>query len=382
MSYKIRSMRRIGMLILSLGLTFAFFCCSGNVRLDWTIDDLSDRDITVHTALQTQYLNGHYLSVPQEANGKTVLDRPAPVHIEWLAQSDGGGADIGKYRLELSLNPKFSDPIVYETNQPQYDVYNLLLGATYYYRVTALMKNGRKSVSPVRSFDVPESAPRNLQIEGVRNVRDLGGWKTSSGKTVKQGKLIRCGRLNKSEQPEVEIEITQSGIFQFKEVFGVRSEVDLRMPDAHNTENGGIVSSPLGEGVIYRNIPMEWSRGNDNYLEDQIFRAAILSFFEFIADENNYPIIFHCSIGTDRTGFFAFLVNGLLGVRQEDLYRDYLFSNFSNIGSRRTAGNISSYVNTIQTYQGSTLSERIENCLISIGVSKKHLDSVRKIMLG
>ncbi len=114
----------------------------------------------------------------------------------------------------------------------------------------------------------------------------------------------------------------------------------------------------------------------------QLRIAAILSFFEFIADENNYPIIFHCSIGTDRTGFFAFLVNGLLGVRQEDLYRDYLFSNFSNIGSRRTAGNISSYVNTIQTYQGSTLSERIENCLISIGVSKKHLDSVRKIMLG
>lgn len=359
---------------------FTFCACSSGVNLQWKIDDLGAELIGAHTELQAKFLNDKNLILPSSVKGETELSRPVPIHLEWSATDGGSEVAISKYLLEFSTDTKFDRAITYETTQPEYDVYNLLLGTPYYYRVTAVTEGGKKSVSPLCVLETAALAPRNMYIDGVTNVRDLGGWSTENGVKVKQGMLIRCGRLNKSEQPEVEIEITQTGIYQFKEVLGVRSEIDLRMPDAHDTENGGITSSPLGKGVKYKNIPMEWWKGGENYLKDPIYRPAILSFFEFIADESNYPIIFHCNIGTDRTGLFAFLVNGLLGVSEDDLYRDYLFSNYANIGGNRSIGNIKSYVDTIKSHSGSTLSQKIENCLLKIGVQQSHVDAVRRIM--
>lgn len=77
------------------------------------------------------------------------------------------------------------------------------------------------------------------------------------------------------------------------------------------------------------------------------------------------PLIFHCNIGTDRTGMIAYLINALLGVPEESLYRDYLYSNFGNIGGTRKLKNVKSsgYYNAIQAAEGNTLSEKTYNCL-------------------
>ncbi len=91
-------------------------------------------------------------------------------------------------------------------------------------------------------------------------------------------------------------------------------------------------------------------------------------------------MIYHCNIGTDRTGLFAFLINGLLGVREENLYRDYLFSNFGNIGVSRSMSNITAYVNKAKSYNGVLLSDKTENCLLDIGVKQSEIDSIKNIM--
>ena len=105
-------------------------------------------------------------------------------------------------------------------------------------------------------------------------------------------------------------------------------------------------------------------------------------FSDILADENSYPLIFHCNIGTDRTGMIAYLLNGLLGVEDEYLFRDYLFSNFGNIGGARTMNNIkNNYVATIKRTEGNTLSERIANYLISIGVASEDLEAIKSIFI-
>ncbi len=104
-------------------------------------------------------------------------------------------------------------------------------------------------------------------------------------------------------------------------------------------------------------------------------------FSDILSKRENYPLIFHCSIGTDRTGMIAFLVNGLLGVDINDLYRDYLFSNFGDIGGDRNVIGITfNYVATIQNTKGNTLSEKIENYLLSIGVKQEEINSIRAIL--
>ena len=71
------------------------------------------------------------------------------------------------------------------------------------------------------------------------------------------------------------------------------------------------------------------ARGYETYVGPAIKQAM-----ELLADENNYPIYFHCSAGADRTGTFAYLVNGLLGVPYEDLVKDFEITSFSTYGNR------------------------------------------------
>eukprot|EP00002_Diphylleia_rotans_P029999 TRINITY_DN6139_c0_g1_i1.p1 TRINITY_DN6139_c0_g1~~TRINITY_DN6139_c0_g1_i1.p1 ORF type:complete len:362 (+),score=80.98 TRINITY_DN6139_c0_g1_i1:49-1134(+) len=57
------------------------------------------------------------------------------------------------------------------------------------------------------------------------------------------------------------------------------------------------------------------------YSEPQIAKCM-----DLFADEKNYPIIFHCTHGKDRTGVIAALILGCLGVSIDDIAADYAIS--------------------------------------------------------
>ena len=104
--------------------------------------------------------------------------------------------------------------------------------------------------------------------------------------------------------------------------------------------------------------------------------------FELLSNPENYPVIFHCNIGTDRTGMIAYLLNALLGVSEEDLIRDYLFSNFADIGGLRNMNNLkkSVYYKSVHSAQGNSLSEKTYNCLLEFGVQRAQLDAIIDIL--
>ena len=218
-------------------------------------------------------------------------------------------------------------------------------------------------------------APRNMYVDGVTNVRDLGGWSIPDGR-VKQGLIYRCGRLNENNCETPVAKITEKGIDTMLNEMKVRSEIDLRKVE--DNEVGGLSdTSILGDSVNYYQCPMGY---NGNMLIGNADMVRHI-FSDILSKEENYPIIFHCSIGTDRTGMLAFLIGGLLGVDINDLYRDYLFSNFGDIGGSRSVINITfNYVTTIELTKGKDLSEKIENYLLSIGVTREEIESVRRIL--
>ncbi len=361
--------------ILSLLLCLAFSLCGCGERkatVNWELDEVGT--VELHTPLQLSYLSGNYNDILQYASGMEELSRPAALTLSWSAEPQGGV--ISSYTVEYTTG-EFPNGIAVRTTAPQCEITNLLLDSVYLWRVTAEFENGETSVSPVSAFVTGEKGPRNLYVDGITNVRDLGGWSTANGGKVKQGMIFRCGRLNKSKTATPEIEITRKGIDTMLNEFGIKTEIDLRMKEAHDHESGGITASPLGSTVRYENVELEWEKGN--YLLDNL--ASVKKFFELAADENNYPFIFHCDIGTDRTGMFAYLINGLLGVSEEDLYRDYLFSDFGKIGGARQLSNIqNNYIKTVKAAEGETLSEKIKNCLIANGVPAAHLNALVAIM--
>ena len=215
----------------------------------------------------------------------------------------------------------------------------------------------------------------------MENVRDLGGYTISDG-VYKQGLLYRCGRLNKSSGPT----ITESGKTQFIDELHVKTEVDLRKTsdsEFAEMENYDIHESPAGARVNYITCPMEYA--SSNILTNSKNLTGLRRFFDVLSDRNNYPIAFHCSIGTDRTGALSYALGALMGVSEEELMLDYLFSNLANISGRRYKEEISGedfYVQGIKNATGETLSQKAENYLIStVGVSKTTLDTIRSILV-
>ena len=331
-------------------------------------------DVNIHSELQNSYLadvaeNGNPDCMLLYAQGLLEESRPVPVELTWTATTD---TPIDSYTVYISKNSDMSDLFYREsTIDSSLRVYNLEIGMTYYWTVTAHTA-GKEITSGTASFITSSVGPRNLYIDGITNVRDIGGWQTAGGGRVKQGMIYRSGRMNVSNDPTPTIEITGNGKHWFKDVLGIQSDIDLRTFE----EAGQIIESPLGNDVNYLNAPMIWE---NNILTDNT--EMIKKVFTFLAKEENYPVVIHCNIGTDRTGMICFLINGLCGVSEEDLCIDYTFSNFGNIGSGRSADTIVlDYLPIVNEAKGDSLSEKIYNYLVGIGVPEADLNAIISYM--
>ena len=363
-------MKKIFSILLSALLVVTMVSgCSADTSTTQETISISDNDvkpINIHTKKQESYLNSSSSLTFLYTNGKK--ENSKPVSVEFVL-SDSENAS-GEYVLNISESSDMSDAVSYSSTSSSISVSNFKIDTTYYWTVT---ENG--STGKVMQFKTEGDCPRNMDVDGVTNVRDLGGWETESGARTKQGLIYRCGRLNESSAPSVNIEITDKGIKTMRDELGIKSEIDLRKVD--DGETGQITSSPLGTDINYYNCPMEW---DGNMFEDN--KEQILNVFLILSKPENYPLIFHCNIGTDRTGMISFLVNALLGVSEEDLYKDYLFSNLGTIGGTRKITGItdSGYYEAVMKAEGNTLSEKTYNCLLNFGVPKAQLDSIIEIL--
>ena len=345
----------------------------------------------IHTDLQASFLSDNdplsvknYLKpayTAQSVNyddkpGTIELGRPAPITLTWSVETELAESDIRAFTIRVweKATPRNAVSKTLPKSVKQYDVQNAKIGTTYCWTVTAIDGDGVSYPSEVASFTTDAQGPRNLTVDGVTNVRDVGGWATEDGGRVRQGLLFRGSKLV-ANNSATKLLVTEAGIKTLRDEIKVKSEIDLRL----KSKLGGLTSSPLGNTVNFYSCPME-----DNpavFFTDANTMKSIRDVFALLADENNYPIYFHCSIGTDRTGVIAWLVNGLCGVAEKDLWRDYLFSNFGVIkGSRRT-GIEGDYVLRMRLTSGDTFAEKIYNFLKNtVRVPESDMQAVIRIM--
>ena len=167
--------------------------------------------------------------------------------------------------------------------------------------------------------------------------------------------------------------ITSKGKETIVKDLHIKSEIDLRL--ISNNETGGIKESVISSSLNYFSVPMTFD--GDVFIENE---AELKHLFDIISDESNYPCVFHCSIGTDRTGFVAMILNSLLDVTKEEIYRDYLFSNFAEIGGSRNLNDITKYETYLSLYEGFSLREQTIDYLSSIGVENTKIQQFLSIM--
>lgn len=362
--------------VVCLSCALTLFACNSGAKI--TLTNYPD-SIDFHTDLQTLYLTSVFGSAYQpneesdEVNGRTELSRPDAVTLSWQCDKD-----VKSYTVEVSETSDFATKRTFNVTQKSVEVYNLKIATTYYWRVIA---DGTTSETGV--FGTMSNGPRNLYVDGVTNFRDVGGWMTSSGNRMKQGILYRSARLNASykldengeevkyvEPDNVVEEITEEGKKVFVDELGIKTEVDFRL-DERNGYPAGTELKSVVDGVNYVALPMNGGKNMFTTSDEQI-----KSLMETIADSNNLPLVYHCNIGTDRTGMISYLIGALCGMNAHDLLVDYLFSNFGNIGDTKSPVNSYNTYFGLDGYEGDTLQERAQNFFLSIGVSQLTLDKV------
>ncbi len=298
------------------------------------------------------------------------LDVSLPVNLEYELTGIPEGDCVQTVEFVVADNPNFQNPRIFKTQDSagKAEFYNLKTGTQYYYCINFTFESGA-ATSVSGSFQT-ENGPRLLMVDGVRNIRDFGGWTTVDGLTIKQGLLYRGQELDGAVEPTYQI--TAEGLSTMLSVLGVKMDMDLRLP----TDNPyGTDALGLGVKHEYYAAPMY---GNALRGEENIEKMRRI--FSDLANADNYPIYLHCTYGQDRTGTVCYLLGALLGVDAASLAKDYRLSAlcYSCVSEEAFAD----FVVRVQALPGNTLSAKVEGYLLSIGVTQQEIASIRTIFLG
>ncbi len=301
-------------------------------------------------------------------------DKPAMYSIRWEADASAG-------ELKLTLKDgNWTQTITVPAGSEYQIISNLRPNANYTYEVKA--SSGKIMTSG--SFKTKGSLHQVFFDWNVRNARDLGGWKTYDGKTVKYRKIYRGGRMEGSTMSR---EGRKAILAE-----GIKAQLELR------GKSDMLKWCALGENYDFCNPCIE--NGGTSMLGT--YKEKTKQCFEFVVKcvREDKPVYFHCSLGRDRTGTLAALLLGVLGVMEGDISKEYELSYFAPRGWSIAYSETSKlFRNTRQSeykslagyfwmkgYDKNTNSyarfdKCVENYLLEIGVSQKDIDDFRSLML-
>lgn len=296
---------------------------------------------------------------------------PTPIVISWESEETPL-----YYTLDLATNPDMKNAESYITFDNEVSFPYLYMGYDYYYRISA--KHEDKLIkSRIFKFSTAY-LPRTVHIdENVSNTRDWGGYLTTDGMRMKQGIVYRGGELE---------HISEAGKKVMLEDLGIKTDLDVRGDGSSFAH-----ASPLGSGVNYIETTGPYYVGAYGMGIDMegAYQEALRTEIRAFANPDNFPIYVHCSLGRDRTGTLCFLIQALLGVGEQDIYRDYEVSMMSKKGKSETQtatymvympfGNLYKYILNFE--KGKTLQENAETFMLSIGVTKDEIKAIKANML-
>jgi protein-tyrosine phosphatase len=178
-----------------------------------------------------------------------------------------------------------------------------------------------------------DTPARHLNLTGASNFRDLGGYRTRDGRSVRWRQIFRSNHLGHVTAADIEV----------LRDLGLRSAFDFR-----GTQERVAAACGLTEIVVH-SLPIEPSVIAT--LRARLAEGAVLtsadaldvmrdSYCNYVRHntpsfralfghllEDPAPLVIHCTAGKDRTGFACALILHALGVRNRLIAEDYLLTN-------------------------------------------------------
>jgi len=205
-------------------------------------------------------------------------------------------------------------------------------------------------VAPRRAANAegPVAGTRHIALDGPLNTRDLGGYPTLDGRTVRWGKIYRSDDLAEATEADKarlsalnlstsvdfrgQPEIDQSGPNRLPENV---AQVHIPLLDESGNALSAAITAALASGdptVLEEmlgngkaaEIPRDgYRRMATNQAAQEGFRNVLLR----LAEDPRLPLIYNCTAGKDRTGVMSAVILTLLRVPRETVLADYTLSN-------------------------------------------------------
>ncbi|MFC1439496.1 tyrosine-protein phosphatase [Streptacidiphilus sp. N1-10] len=196
---------------------------------------------------------------------------------------------------------------------------------------------------------------RSLGLKAAANARDLGGYRTADGRTVRSGVALRGDALNRLTDADLDVlaglglrqvvdlrglnEVEENGSDRLPEsvpagadgpvrlvhlpVYSPEHDIYLSLRDVLAGQDAREQHALLGDGGAERIMAEMYGW----FVTDPAIRELFARAVRLLADPDGIPLMFHCTAGKDRTGWTAAIVLTALGVDRDTVYEDYLLTN-------------------------------------------------------
>ncbi|HLJ72179.1 MAG TPA: tyrosine-protein phosphatase [Roseiarcus sp.] len=181
-----------------------------------------------------------------------------------------------------------------------------------------------------------EAYARRLDFEGAINFRDLGGYPAAGGRRTRWRRLFRADSLADLTRAD----LARLDALGLKGLVDFRTDLERRLKPNRLPGGARIRTLELGflpAGTLEMLERVRLGRIDTVELEQLVlgqyrkfgvehveeYRQALA----FAAEPDNYPLLFHCTSGKDRTGFAAAVLLLAVGAPREVVLADYDLTN-------------------------------------------------------
>ena len=197
---------------------------------------------------------------------------------------------------------------------------------------------------------IAHAQSNDISFKKILNARDLGGFKTADGKTVKSGVILRTGELAYASAGDI---TKLQNTYKVKRVFDFRYSTDhkycpdkaipgatnvnlptkyKKSPSAKTPKERYKAQKDLSAKKLLKKAIPTFKKVKKDYtyalVMDSYSQKQYEKYFDYLLQNKDANcLLFHCIHGKDRTGVAAYMTLIALGVSEKDAYNDYIATN-------------------------------------------------------
>ncbi len=238
-------------------------------------------------------------------------------------------------------------------------------------------------------------ANRTIDMNRIKNFRDIGGYFTTDNRQMKWGQIYRSGNLSNATLYDQE-KIRR---------LNIRTVIDFRSERTARTYP--ILLHPSIRKIALPLMPMDAQKLDEQLKDEHFDRSDAIRYvqeeyvniienhktqfgemFDLLTNDSNYPILLSGSLGKDGVGLATYLILYAIGIPQSSLEEDYILSNhfidpeMVEIDARNLSEPLQEAVTAMLTVNRVYLNYAIDHIKLKYGSVDNYLEKELRVSTG